>query len=315
MREIHQVLKAVYDIQRLVRRKGIRILHSNGVRAHVYGGLAAGISGIPEVWTTHTVEKPGLSTEFILGIPTTHVLANCPRTAGYFESRGLRTSLVWPGVNLAELNRMASGITRETLARRYSLPLDRPWIVSAARLQRFKGQHLLLKALGKLPQSLPFHGIVIGGSLFGQESEYQQELRVACRDLGLDSRVSFTGFVPDEDLAALLASSQILAHPALEEDFGLSVAEAQALGVPVVAFDAVGPAAIVVDGETGWLVPVGDYGQLADRLETALKASESWALMGQAGHQRVCSHFSAEQHAKLTQEIYSQSLDLYGFAS
>ena len=304
MREVHRVAGAIGRIRQLVREHGLRLLHSNGFRAHVYGGLAAWSTGIPEVWTTHTHEQPGWSTRAILAIPTAHVLANCPRTAGYFRAQGLPTAMIWPGVDPGRLGQLAAASPRADLAARHGIPPGRRWIAVGARLQRFKGQAHFIRALAEVPRTADAHGLVIGGSLFGQETDYQQELRALAEDLGVADRVTFTGFVSDADLAGFLAASDLVAHPALEEDFGLTVAEAQALGTPVVAFSAVGPAEIIVHGETGWLVPVGDVGALAKAISEALASPETMARCGAAGRARARSLFGSDVHARKTEAIY-----------
>ena len=76
MREVHRIAQTILQIRGIVRHEGLLFLHSNGFRAHVYGGIGAVISGVKEVWTTHTVEQPGWATSLILSIPTQHVLAN-----------------------------------------------------------------------------------------------------------------------------------------------------------------------------------------------------------------------------------------------
>lgn len=310
MREAHKVAGAIGRIAGIVRRRGIRLLHSNGFRAHVYGGLAAAMAGVAEVWTTHTVEQEHLSTEAILAIPTDHVLANCPRTQEYFVRAGKPTSLVWPGVNGTVLDRHAASVPRARLAEEYGLPIGRRWITVGARLQRFKGQDQFLRALAAVIQSgvKDVHGIVVGGSLFGQESEYQRELRELAVGLGIAGQVTFTGFVPDAHVAGLLASSVLVVHPALEEDFGLTVAEAQALGVPVVAYAAVGPAAIIQEGWTGWLVPVGDVGGLGAKLGSVLASPSQLIQAGEAGRSRSRAEFGSDRHARLTEAIYERAL-------
>ena len=310
MREAHKVAGAIGRIAGIVRRRGIRLLHSNGFRAHVYGGLAAALAGVAEVWTTHTVEQEHPSTEAILAIPTDHVLANCPRTQDYFVRAGKETSLVWPGVNGSVLDRHAGSVQRMELAAAYGLPMGRRWITVGARLQRFKGQDQFLQALAAVIRSgvNDVHGIVVGGSLFGQESEYQRELRELAVELGMAGQVTFTGFVPDANVAGLLASSALVVHPALEEDFGLTVAEAQALGVPVVAYAAVGPAAIIEEGRTGWLVPVGDVGGLGLKLGSVLASPAQLVQAGEAGRIRSRGEFGAERHARLTEAIYERAL-------
>jgi glycosyltransferase involved in cell wall biosynthesis len=309
MRQVHRVAGTVAALVRLAWRERIRIFHSNGFRAHVYGGCAALLAGCAEVWTTHTAEEPGGSTRMILGIPTRAVLANCPRTADWFRKQLLPTHLVWPGVDVDALLQRAEPVSREDLARRHGLPVDRPWVVVAARLQRFKGQHLFLKALARTGSTSPAHGVVVGGSLFGQENEYQRELREQVSALGLEGRVTLTGYVRDADLAALLREATLVVHPALEEDFGLSVAEAQALEVPVVAFASVGPAAILEQGRTGWLVPVGDVDGLADRIRWILENPVEAKAMGSRGSERVSREFSSGEHARRTERIYQSVLD------
>lgn len=124
------------------------------------------------------------------------------------------------------------------------------------------------------------HGIVDGGSLFGQETECQRELRETASALGLSRKVTFTGFVPDRDLAGLLRECYVTLHPAHDEDFGLAVAEAQVMGVPRIAYAAVGPSAIIIEGETGWLAPVGDQESLNRHLEHALSRPEETLRRG-----------------------------------
>jgi len=180
--------------------------------------------------------------------------------------------------------------------------------VMSGRLQRYKGQLDFLEALYRVEASQAAHAIIIGGSLFGAESDYERELRSRAIELGLQDRVTFTGFASDDDLAGLLAAAALVVHPARHEDFGLSVAEAQALGVPVLAYAEVGPAAILRHGITGWLAPVGDVGRLAELLEQILAAPAQLQSIGRAGRIRVLSEFGAEQHARRTMAEYRAAL-------
>jgi len=306
MRNIFAVARTIRTLNRITRQQRFDLIHSNGFRAHVYGGLTARWARVPEVWTTHTVEQPGLFTRFALQIPTAHVIANCPRTADYFIAHGCPVSLVWPSVDSAQL---AQATPREELAARHGLPVSARWISLGARMQRYKGHEFFLRAIASLPGALAdAHGIVIGGALFGQEAGYVEEMKELTRRLGLGERVHFTGFVSDADLRGLLAASELLVHPALDEDFGLIVAEAQALGKPVLAFAAVGPAAIVAPEQTGRLVPVGDQEQLNAALAELLAAPEQLRRWGEAGRARSGSLFAAEPAARQVERIYAACL-------
>ena len=315
IREVHKVAGAVRAIRNLARREDFQLLHSNGFRAHLYGGPAAWWAGIPEVWTTFTFEAPTWGNRAILKIPTRRVLAICPRTEDFFRQAGQPTTMIWPGVNVAALEARADRAPRAVLAEKYRLPTDRPWLVSGARLQRYKGQLDFLEALAKSPRAAGTHGIIIGGSLFGAESEYALELKARAQTLGLTERVTFTGFVSDDELAGFLAAAHLVVHPASHEDFGLTVAEAQVLRVPVLAYDEVGPAAILRHGETGWLAPVGDIGRLTELLEDILAHPERMPAVGAAGRRRVAAEFGAEEHARRTMEEYRRALGTAGGAA
>lgn len=301
MREVHRIAQAIWQIRSLIRREGIDLIHSNGFRAHAYGGPAAWFTGKPEVWTNHTVEQDTWSTSLICAIPTSRIIANCTRTENYFKARGLPTQTVWPGVNVA---RLEQGTDRATLASRYQIPSGRRWVSMGARLQRFKGHIYFLRALAALPKDSDAHGIVIGGALFGLEQDYVAELKRNAAELGIADRVTFTGFIPDADVAGLLGASTLVVHPALDEDFGLTVAESQALGVPVLAFAAVGPAAILEDEKTGWLVPIGDQEALTRHLRDALASPERLRAYGAAGRERVRTRFTIQVHTRETEEVY-----------
>ena len=305
MRNLPAVFQATWRTARLARQHGFGLVHSNGFRAHVYGGLAARWAGIPEVWTGHTYEHPGWETRSILAIPTDFVIANCPRTAEFYRRHTDPVQVVWPGVNTAQLDQ---GTTREELAARHRIPADRRWVTMGARLQRYKGQREFLRAIASVPPETKIHGIVIGGSLFGQESDYERELKALAAELGILDRVLFTGFISDADVAGFLRASYVTLHPAFEEDFGLAVAEAQALGVPTIAFATVGPSAIIEDGKTGRLVPIGDQAALDRALGEALADPDRVRAMGLAARERTRRLFSIEEHVRQTEEIYARLL-------
>ena len=91
--------------------------------------------------------------------------------------------------------------------------------------------------------------------LVAGEGVARDELEALRDELGLGDVVTFCGFVPDADLPALYTAGDLYVHTGLAESFGLSVLEAAASGLPVVAVAEGGPLEILRDGETGLLVP------------------------------------------------------------
>ncbi len=304
-RNVVAVMRAVVQIARLAREQGFDLLNSNVFPAHLYGGWAARLAGIPAVGTFHTVEHPGLLTTATLAIPISHVVANNPKSTQFFRDHGKPTTMIWPGVDIETLRH---GTPRSELAARYGLPPEKRWICMSGRLQRWKGQIEFIRTVAALADDPGFHAVIVGGTLFGLEPAYQQELRALAAELNVSHRVTFTGFVSDADLAGLIGSSYVTVHPARDEDFGLSVAEAQALGIPTIAFAAIGPANIIDHMKTGWVVPIGDQQTLNESLRTALRSPDLVARMGVAARERTARLFSLEQYMRQFEEVYSKVL-------
>jgi len=304
MRNVFGVGLAVFRICRLVRRHRIRLLHGNGFRAHAYSGLAARLTGIPNVLTVHSPEPPGLFTRALLQIPCDHLIANCQTTADWFTGAGLSPEIIWPGVNSTHLRRRS---TREDLAARYGIPADRQWVSMCARIQRHKGQHHFIRTIAAQPAGLGVHGILVGAPLFGLDGDYLVELKAEVARLGISDRITFAGFVDDADAAGFQAASAVNLHTALLEDFGLAVVESMILGVPVVAFAASGPAVIITPG-TGWLAPAGNQSALDARLTEALQSPELRVRFGAAARQRALDHYTIEHHVARTEEAYARLL-------
>lgn len=308
MRNLIAVCRGVRRLVRVIREREITAVHSNGFRAHVYGGLAARQAGIPAFWSVHTPERPGIATRAILAIPAAHVLANSPRTAEFFQRNGHTTSILWPAV---DEKRLGNRTARNALASRYGIPPEARWICQGARLQRYKGQEFLIQAVASLPaRHDDVHCVIMGGSLFGQEPEFAGRLAKQAAALGVSRRIHFTGFVPDDDLHGFLSESALVMHPALEEDFGLIVAEGMALGVPVIAFASSGPRILIDDRETGRLVPVGDQAALNGALTDALDHPDAAREWGRRARRSVLDRFGADAMAARLCEVYQSTRGL-----
>jgi glycosyltransferase involved in cell wall biosynthesis len=140
-------------------------------------------------------------------------------------------------------------------------------IAFSGRLERWKGQHVLIDALARLDALglRDWEAWIIGGG----DEDYRRQLTDRCRDTGLTNRVRFFGHVSTP--RDLVSQCDVLVHASEREPFGLVIAEAMSLGVPVVASDTLGPREIVKPDQTGWLVSVGDASALASRLASLMQ--------------------------------------------
>jgi glycosyltransferase involved in cell wall biosynthesis len=134
------------------------------------------------------------------------------------------------------------------------------------RLEPYKNIDVFLRAMARLGDRFPEAEILVIGR--GSSSE---SLRALARQLGIEERTRFTGFVPEDERNALLARTRVCVCPSEKEGWGLTVIESNATGTPVVASDAPGLRDSVRDGVTGFLAPTRSVEAFADRIGRILE--------------------------------------------
>lgn len=172
---------------------------------------------------------------------------------------------------------------------------------TAGRLIPLKGIECLLRAAAALQSEFPGMRVEIAG-----EGTQRQKLEEAAVQLGLVGRVAFLGWVGD--MQSVLPRWDVFVMPSLEEAFGIAALDAMAAGLPVIASSVGGVVELVVDGETGWLVPPADVESLAFRLRSLLYNPEQRASMGAAAQARVRKHFNLTQMTENFSRLYDELL-------
>jgi glycosyltransferase involved in cell wall biosynthesis len=187
--------------------------------------------------------------------------------------------------------------TREELG----LPLRAPLVVSVGRLIKQKGHHYLLQAWPFVTRSMPDAKLLVVG-----EGPLQARLAEETNALGVRESVTFTGW--RGDVPAILAAADVYVHPSLWEGFGLAVLEAMAAGTSVVASRVSTIPELVVDGESGVLVPPRDSAALAGAILELLANPRRRRQMGEAGRRCALEKFTAERMVRATETLYGQLL-------
>ncbi len=174
-----------------------------------------------------------------------------------------------------------------------------PLVVCAARLEREKDVASLISAMDIVRGTVPDVRCLVAGA--GSE---KAALEAQIERLNLLGAVTLLGF--RADATALMAAADIFVLPSLAEPFGLVLLEAMALGRPVVATRAGGPLEIVVDGETGFLVPPSSPEALADAMERLIVDPAARRRLGDNGHARFEQRFTAARMAQATLAVYAE---------
>ena len=159
-------------------------------------------------------------------------------------------------------------------------------VLFVGRLRLRKGVEVLLAALARLLEKEPEARLLVAG-----DGEHRRALERTAARLGVEEAVTFLGRCDAARVRALLAGAGALAVPSIYEGMPLVLLEAMEAGVPVVASRVSGIPEVVLDGETGWLVPPEDPAALAAALGAALAEPEEARRRGEAGRRRLDEKF------------------------
>jgi glycosyltransferase involved in cell wall biosynthesis len=282
--------RLVTRLRQALRRLRPDLVHTHLVHADVFGTLA---SPCPVVSTKHNDDRfrvgPFRRVERLLARRVARVIAITHALAQFTVERvGLpadKVDVVHYGLD-AVPKAWADNSAIE-------LPANARVLLAVSRLERQKGLDVAVEALSQVRRNHPDAVLVVLG-------EGPERARLAGEGLFLPGRVG--------DVAAWLERAEVLVHPARWEGFGLALLEAMLSGLPVVATRVSAIPEIVVDGETGLLVPPDDAGALAEAIDRVLADPEQAGRLGAAGLVRARSEFSVERMASGTVAVYERAL-------
>lgn len=285
-------LQQMRELMRWLREQEIDVLHTHNTYPHLYGTLAARWAGVPVVVQTRHGQRAGhgWKSRVLYRAAATwvdRVVAVSDDAANLcLEADGLPASKVqriWNGIDLS--------------AFRYRGPVAEPVAISVARLSPEKDFATLLWATAQVIQTIPNFRLKLVGD--GPERDKLQRL---ARAIGLTDCVEWLG--ERKDIPDLLTTAGFFVTSSLTEGISLTLLEAMAVGLPIVATDAGGNREIVVDGITGAITPVGDVNQLAQAMIAMCRRADEWPAWGRAGCARVREHFSIERMVRDYEQLY-----------
>ena len=172
--------------------------------------------------------------------------------------------------------------------------------------RRKYGPDVLLKAFAKARNRIPELRLTMAG-----EGEMTSKLKTLSSQLGVAEAIKFVGFIPNDQIFALLQKHHIMVMPSVmdSESFGVAVLEASACGRSVIASRVGGVPEVLRHGETGLLVPPGDVGALTDAILSLASDREKCRTMGEAGRDLVRTNYLWERSLDLMAGLYERSIN------
>ena len=223
-------------------------------------------------------------------------------------SESTRDELVRMGVAADRISVVHNGLDARFLdagdigAPAASDPKEPGLVIYLGRLKKYKNVDHLIQAMAIVREEVPGARLMIVGT-----GDRRRALEALTRAMGLEDAVHFTGFVSEEEKIRLLTRAEVAAYPSSKEGWGITVIEANACGVPVVAARVPGLRDAVVDGETGVLVPLGDRKAMAGALIGLLRdRSVRERLAGNAAARS--RQFTWENTARQTLQVIRRTM-------
>ncbi len=238
-----------------------------------------------------------------------------------------------PVAYLKSFNGVDTGIFRDAGEEQHALSHDNLRLVFVGRVSPEKGIHVLIEAMAEVVRQVPGVKLDIVGPrtqlpvdfLAGISddanvrtlkdfydgtvcTDYQAHLDGLIQKYGLTQAVTFVGSMPQRELAPIYKKATLLVNPSYSESFGMSLVEAMACGVPVVATRIGGMKEIVEPGKTGELVSAGNAAQLAKAIVGLLSTRESYLDMARSAALRAKDVFSWQARAGRLEDGYAQAL-------
>jgi glycosyltransferase involved in cell wall biosynthesis len=188
-------------------------------------------------------------------------------------------------------------------------PKDRVVIIQVSRLERLKGQSLLISALGRLADLDNWECWIVGGVQRPHEQDYLTELKIQVEKLGIGNRVQFLG--QRSDVSQLLSAADIYCQPNTgSESFGITFIEALYAGLPVVTTNMGGGAEIVNDS-CGRLVEPNNPEMIVETLKLLITDSQLRQKLGSGGYARATELCEPAQQLQKLEQILDQVVNIH----
>jgi starch synthase len=315
---------------------GADLVHSHTWYANFGGHVASLLGGMPHVVTAHSLEpmRPWKAEQLGGGYRLSSFMERTAYEAAdavVAVSEGMRQDVLrsYPDIDPERVKVVHNGIDSQLwqrhpdvdTVRRHGVDPDGKSVIFVGRITRQKGLPYLLRAAAELPPDVQL--VLCAGAPDTPEILAEVEGLMDQLKAGRDGVVWIPEMLPRNEVVALLSAATVFACPSIYEPLGIVNLEAMACELPVVATATGGIPEVVVDGETGWLVPIDQkqdgsgipldpdrfVSDLAGALTDAVSDVSRAEQMGQAGRRRAVEEFSWASIGEQTSQVYLDVLN------
>ncbi len=309
MRWLSYFIPCIVSLVRLIRRNKVDIVHVNGIM-NVQVSLATKLSGAKLVWHLNDVRNPKLFKPLLL--PLLYLLPNRVATASEVVHRNYfgegknsvnNATILYPPVDTGKFH---PGYNVEGIRNELRLKGQDKIVGTVGNINPAKGYEYFFSAARFVKEAFPEVKFLVVGKRLETQEKYWQRLHTLILDLEIEDDIILAGY--RADMPEVTNAMDIFVLASVLEAAPIVVLEAMACAKPVIATRVGGVPELVIDGETGILVPPKQPEAIAKAVLYLLNHPQEAGEMGLKGRQRVIDHFNLAMCAQRHEEIYKAVL-------
>lgn len=294
----------------IIKKLGVSIVHTvSNKRSAIFGILAARLARVPVVWTIRNLQWEGFIDAFLVK-NSTRLIAVSDAIFSLFNRNPKYSDKfvrIYNAIDLADFNPELN--SQKPLRNEWGFEPHDFIVALVGRLSPEKRHEQFVEAASRVSrQNSKIKFLIIGEQKFYGNDDYYRSLAQLRQQKGLEGTLKFIDF--ENDIAAVMASIDLLVLISKYESFGRVLIEAMAMEKPVIASDCGGPREIITENETGILLKSRNVSKLADAIFYFYDHPDTTQQMGRAGRKRVEQYFTIEQHVREHEKVYDEILSL-----
>ncbi len=320
--ELHRAIRPRHDwrayreLIALLRAIQPQVVHTHSSKAGIMGRAAAAYLGIPVVHTVHgaafhygqnpLAHRAYRAAERWAGKRTDHFITVCDAMADQYVAAGIapreRFTTIYSGMEVEPF----LNPPRDPQRIREELGIVPSDIVvgKIARLFHLKGHEHVIAAAARVVKENPrVRFLFVGDGIL--RSQFESEISAA----GLSEHFVFTGLVPPELIPEMIAAMDVVVHTSRWEGLARVLPQGLIAGKPVVSYDVDGAREVVIPNETGFLLPPGTVGELAEALVLLAGDAEMRERLGATGRERFTDQFRHQTMTRRVRDVYEMLIN------
>jgi glycosyltransferase involved in cell wall biosynthesis len=302
------IFSAVRRLARLAKERRVALIHTNSLRAHLYGLLAAKLARVPAVPYLHDLYQDGWVRRGLIslfGFGAERIIVNSRVVQATFDDAPRcrdKVELIYPPLDEG----FGPANSPERVQTEFGLEGCYPAVGLVAHLHPMKRPEDLIRAAPQVLAEFPTARFLIVGGTHAAPPGYFEGLVQLVADLGLRERVTFVGF--RHDVAEFYTAFDMLVLTSLGEPFGKVLIEAMASETPVIGTALAGPLEIIQNGITGLLIPPRDPAAVADAILDLARHPAMIKSIGRAGREWVQDRFAIQKYTADIENLFKTVL-------